>query len=121
MNKSHFRRFTAAEWNSTEGVPDSIALHTFGNSDVLAHCAAPSTEWMARHGERGTFKANRISELPVQDRNRVLNKEIEVNPGTTNARRRLIRKAQPMPSGAVLITDNVVAHLFLGEASSEVA
>ena len=122
MPKSHFRRFTNAEWNSTAGrPPDSIAMHRFGNGIVLAHCAAPSTEWEGRHGRRGAFSANRISELPVPDRNRVLNKEIEMNPNSTNARRRLIRRDQPLPPGAVLITDNLVPHLWLGEASSEVA
>lgn len=122
MSKSHFRRFTANEWNSTAGrPPDSIAMHTFGNGIVLAHCAAPSTEWEGRHGRSGTFSANRVSDLPVPDRNRMLNREIEVNPGTTNARRRLIRMAAAVPPGAAVIRENMVAHLFLGEASSEVA
>ena len=122
MSKSHFRRFTANEWNSTAGSPpDSIAMHRFGNGIVLAHCAAPSTEWEGRHGGIGTFQATRASGLSVPDRDRILNREIEDNPGTTNARRRLIRMAAAVPPGAAVIQENMVAHLFLGEASSEVA
>ena len=123
MGKSHFRRFTTAEWNSTAGrPPDSVAMHTFGNGDVLAHCAAPSTDWVARHGRRGTFNADRIREMPLQDRNRILEREIEQDSTTPSRRqRRRIRMGRPVPPGATLIAENIVPHLFLGEQSSEVA